>query len=176
MASSPDHPHVALIGFMAAGKSTIGRRVARELGVAFVDTDASIVDRYGPIPEIFAKVGDAGFRLKEFELVQAALEGPPAVIALGGGAVTHEPTRRLLAERTVRVFIDVPVQTLLARLRRSRVARPMLGERVDPERMQKLWDSRAPLYREAEITVAAARGSQAALAREIATRVKAFSS
>jgi shikimate kinase len=159
---------------MAAGKSTIGRRVARELNLPFVDSDAAIIERYGPIPEIFAQFGDAGFRGKEFELVQHALDGPPAVLALGGGAVTHEPTRRLLAERTVRVFIDVPIRTLLARLTRSRVARPMLGERVDSERVQALWKAREPLYREAEITVEASRGSQAALAREIAARVKAL--
>jgi shikimate kinase len=127
-----------------------------------------------PIPEIFAKFGDGGFRDKEFELVQNALAGPPAVLALGGGAVTHEPTRRLLAEKTVRVFIDVPLRTLLARLRRSRVARPALGDRLESERVERLWKTREPLYREAEITVEAARGSQAALAREIATRVKAF--
>jgi shikimate kinase len=159
---------------MAAGKSTIGRRVARELDLPFVDTDATIVERYGPIPEIFAMFGDGGFRDKEFELVQSALEGPPAVLALGGGAVTHEPTRKLLAEKTVRVFIDVPLRTLLARLRRSRVARPVLGDRLESERVERLWKTREPLYREAEITVEATRGSQSALAREIATRVKAF--
>lgn len=161
---------------MAAGKSTIGRRVARELDLPFVDTDAAIVERYGPIPEIFTQFGDGGFRDKEFELVRLALEGPAAVLALGGGAVTHEPTQRLLAERAVRVFIDVPLRTLMARLRRSRVARPMLGGRVDSEKVESLWKAREPLYREAEITIEAVRGSQASLAREIAMRVKAFGS
>lgn len=165
--------HVALIGFMAAGKSTLGRRVARELGLPFVDSDAAIVERHGPIAEIFAREGDAGFRQLEYEVVRAALAGPPAVLALGGGAVTHEATRALLATGAVRVFIDVPLRTLVSRLQRSRTIRPLLGEKLEPERVRALWERRMPLYREAEIVVAAGgHRSQAAIAREIVARVR----
>ena len=161
--------HVALIGFMGAGKSTLGRRVARELGLPFVDSDAAIVERHGPIAEIFAREGDAGFRQLEYEVVRA----PPAVLALGGGAVTHEATRALLATGAVRVFIDVPLRTLVSRLRRSRTIRPLLGEKLEPERVRVLWERRMPLYREAEIVVAAGgHRSQAAIAREIVARVR----
>ncbi len=165
--------HIALIGFMAAGKSTIGRRLARELGLPFIDTDASIAERYGPIDEIFAQSGEAGFRLKEFEIVRSALAGTPAVLALGGGAVTHDPTRMLLVEHATRVFIEVPLRTIVSRLRRSQTLRPLIGERLDLERVRSIYESRLPLYREAEITIAGTRRSQSELAREIATRLRA---
>jgi len=163
--------HVALLGFMAAGKSTIGKRVARELGLNFVDTDELIVARHGPIHEIFARDGEARFREHEFQVVREALDGPPAVVALGGGAVTYEPTRGLVAERMLRVFIDVPESKLLARLSRSRAVRPMLGATLDAARVRALLERRRPLYREAEIVVDGGRRSQSALAREIAALV-----
>jgi shikimate kinase len=164
--------HVALIGFMAAGKSTIGRHVARELALPFVDTDALIAERHGPIHEIFAREGDAAFRGYEFDVVRGVLAGPPAVVALGGGAVTHEPTRALLAERALRVYLEVPVPSLLARLRKARTIRPVIGEEPTAERVRALLAQREPLYREAELTVRGARRSKRALAREIAERVR----
>ncbi len=165
--------HVALLGFMAAGKSTIGKRLARELGLRFVDTDSLIVARHGPIHEIFAREGEAGFRLREFEVVCEALDGAPAVVALGGGAVTHPPTRALVAERALRVFIDVTESELLARLERSKALRPMLGVPLDAKRMRLLLERRRPLYAESEIVVAGGRRSRGELAREIATLVQA---
>jgi shikimate kinase len=165
--------HIALLGFMAAGKSTIGKRVARELGLRFVDTDELIVARHGPIQEIFERDGEAQFRAREFEVVRETFDGPPAVVALGGGAVTHEPTRVLIAERALRVFIDVPQSALLARLGRARAIRPMLGGTLDPGHVRALLEQRRPLYREAEIVVDGGRRSQGALAREIAALVQA---
>jgi len=164
---------VALLGFMAAGKSTIGKRVARELGLRFVDTDALIVARHGPIHELFEREGEAGFREREFEVVRESLAGEPAVVALGGGAVTHAPTRALIAERALRVFIDVPERELLARLQRSKTLRPMLGETLDADRVRLLLGRRRPLYAESEIVVAGGRRSRGALAREIVTLVQA---
>jgi shikimate kinase len=158
---------------MAAGKSTIGKRVARELGLRFVDTDALIVERHGPIHEIFAEGGEASFRRHEFEVVREALDGSPAVVALGGGAVTHEPTRALIAEHAVRVFIDVPENELLTRLGRSKSLRPMLGERLDADRVRALLERRRPLYAQAEISVMGGRRSRGAVAREIVERVQA---
>lgn len=165
--------HVALLGFMAAGKSTIGKRVARVLGLRFVDTDALIVARHGPIHELFEREGEAGFREREFEVVRESLAGEPAVVALGGGAVTYAPTRALIAERALRVFIDVPVNELLARLQHSKTLRPMLGQTLDAERVRLLLRRRRPLYAESEIVVAGGRRSRGALALEIATLVQA---
>jgi shikimate kinase len=162
---------VALVGFMAAGKTTVGRLLARELGVAFIDSDELIVARNGAVAELFAQKGEAGFRAAEFEAVREALEGPAGVIALGGGAVTYAPTRELLAERTLRVYLDISVDALVARLRRSPTVRPLVGPRPTPERVRELLSDREPLYRQAEIIVSGPRRSKHAFAREIADRI-----
>jgi shikimate kinase len=165
--------HVALIGFMGAGKSSVGRRLAAELRVPFVDTDDAIVAVHGPIPALFERVAENGFREREREAVEAALAGPAAVLALGGGAVTHAPTRALLAERALRVFLDVPEDVLLARLRRGAASRPMLGGNASPERVRALFDVRLPLYREADIVVDCGRRTSSAIARHVAELVRA---
>lgn len=162
--------HVALIGFMAAGKTTIGKRLGRDLGLDFVDTDAIVVARHGPIDEIFAAEGEARFRDYEFEAVQEALTGDPKVISLGGGAVTHEPTRNALSEHALRVFLEVPVTTIIARVRRASTIRPILGTQPTLQSIKALLSAREPFYREAEITVEA-RGTTSKIARTIATRL-----
>jgi shikimate kinase len=161
---------------MAAGKSTIGRRLAHELTIPFVDTDDLIVARNGAIADLFARAGEAAFRAAEFEAVREALDGPAAVIALGGGAVTYEPTRRLLAERALRVYLDIAIETLVMRLRRSRTVRPILGPEPTAERVRELLAAREPLYREAEIVVGGPRRSKTAFAREIAAHIRATQS
>jgi shikimate kinase len=165
--------HVALIGFMGAGKSSVGRRLALEMGLPFVDTDEAIVAEHGPIPALFEQLGESGFRECEHIAVRAALEGPRAVIALGGGAVTHEPTRLLLNERTLRVFLDVPLEVIFARLRYSNVARPMLGKAPTEARMRTLFEARLPLYREADIVADCGRRTSSSVARHVAELLRA---
>jgi shikimate kinase len=157
---------------MAAGKSTIGKRLAQDLGLPFIDTDEVIAARHGPIAEIFAREGDAGFRAREFEVVRETLEGAPAVVALGGGAVTYQPTRALVADHAVRVFLDVAESTLLERLSRSTTNRPMLGGSLDPAHVRGLLEKRLPLYREAEIVVQGHGRSKATIVREIVARLQ----
>ena len=156
---------------MAAGKTTVGRHLARELGLPFVDTDDLIVAREGPIAALFARAGEGGFRAAECAAVREALEGPLAVIALGGGAITYEPTRTLLAARALRVYLDVPVETLVYRLRRSRTVRPLVGAEPTIERVRELLDAREPLYREADLTVRSPQTSKLAYARRIALEI-----
>jgi shikimate kinase len=161
---------------MGCGKSTIGKALARELGVRFVDTDDAIVARHGPIPELFARAGEAGFRAAELDAVREALDGPPAVLSLGGGAVTYAPTRALLAERSLRVYLDIPLETLVVRLRRSKTVRPLLGREPTLERVRELLEAREPLYREADIVVAGPHRTKQRFAREIARRIDTFRS
>jgi shikimate kinase len=161
---------------MAAGKTTIGRHLARELGLDFVDTDELIVARNGSVAGLFESVGELGFRAAELEAVRTALEGPPAVIALGGGAVTHAPTRALLAERALRVYLDIPIEAILARLARSRTVRPLVGPSPSPERVRELLNEREPFYREADIVVSGPHRSKRTFAREIARRIASHSS
>ncbi len=156
---------------MAAGKTTVGRHLARELGLTFVDTDDLIFAREGAIADLFARVGEAGFREAELAAVRAALDGPVCVIALGGGAVTYAPTHALLAERALRVYLDVPVETLVARLRRSRTVRPIVGREPTVERVRELLDLREPLYRQADLVVRNRHTSKLAYARTIARAI-----
>jgi shikimate kinase/3-dehydroquinate synthase len=113
--------HIALIGFMGAGKTTVGEEVARRTGRPFVDTDAEIEARHGPITELFDR-GEAEFRRLEREIVDEALSaGVPSVIALGGGAFEAARSDRALA-----VLIDVDVDTAWERSRRT--SRPLAHE------------------------------------------------
>jgi shikimate kinase len=161
---------------MAAGKSTIGRHLARLLERPFVDTDELIVQRYGPIPQLFAERGEAGFRAVELEAVQTATAGAPAVIALGGGAVTHAPTRAALADAgALRVYLDISPAEILVRLRRSRTQRPMVGGAPNEQRIRELLAQRLPYYLESDLIVPGPQRTKAAFARVIAAQLAALS-
>ncbi len=128
---------------MGAGKSTLGREVAARLGRTFVDVDRTIEERAGiSIPELFATRGEPEFRRAEAAAIGELLAAPePAVLALGGGAVTHPETRELLqVARTVLVIIDV--DTAWERVRGT--SRPLAR---DEGEFRRLYDERQPLYR-----------------------------
>jgi shikimate kinase / 3-dehydroquinate synthase len=135
--------HLALIGFMGAGKSTIGREVAERVARPFIDTDEEIERRFGPIPQLFEEGGEPEFRRLEEQVVAEALAGPDAVIALGGGAVLSESTRERLRARAFTVFLDVDVETAWERVRGS--GRPLAQREED---FRQLFEAREPLYHE----------------------------
>jgi shikimate kinase len=150
--------HVALVGFMGTGKSTIGRKLARELRCAFFDTDNLIVRAHGAIAEIFASEGEATFRQYEAETIEDVLRTCEAgVVALGGGALTVAENRALLKERAYRVFLRASSEQILRRVRRSRQRRPLLGNRPTLASIQKLYDERLAHYADADHVVAAER-------------------
>lgn len=147
--------HVVLVGFMASGKSTIARALARRLGVRSIDTDAEIEREHGPIAGIFAHEGEARFRAYERAAVSAALrQASPSVIAVGGGAFVQSATREMLRRDAVTVFLDVGEATLRRRLARSRTHRPMLRQTDGSDAFDALYRAREPLYREADLTIA----------------------
>jgi shikimate kinase len=150
--------HVALVGFMASGKSTIGRKLARKLGWPFFDTDALIVRAHGPIQAIFETEGEAAFRRYEVAAIAAVLEpAESSVVALGGGALTTAENRRLLRDRAYRVFIKVTPEQAFARVRRSRESRPVLGRTPTLARIKELYALRMPAYESADRVVEASR-------------------
>jgi shikimate kinase len=163
--------HVALVGFMAAGKSTIGARVARALEREFIDTDAMIAREHGPIPEIFARLGEPAFRAFEFEAAQRAFRGEPRIVSLGGGALSYEPTRVLVASSAVRVYLDASPATILQRVRRSRTVRPLLGASPTPEAIEALLAARLPYYLAAEIVVPVDGRRIAQITRDLVERL-----
>ncbi len=149
-----DKRHIALIGFMASGKSTVGVRLARVLGRRFVDIDEEIASAHGPIEKIFTRQGESAFRRHESRAIAAALaRKEPSVIATGGGAPTDARTRTLLAERSYRIFLSVSVERIERRLRRAKAPRPMLGENPTHNQILELYERRLPYYREAEFTL-----------------------
>ncbi len=141
--------HLALIGFMGAGKSTLGRRVAELVGRPFVDVDEEIERRTGStIAELF-EPGEAHFRSIEEQIVGDLLAGPASVLALGGGAVLSERTRAALRERATTVLFDVDLDTAWKRVEGS--GRPLAQGR---EEFERRYEERAPLYRDAADVVA----------------------
>ncbi len=139
---------------MAAGKSTIGKKLARRLNVKFWDLDELIVEKHGPIAGIFATQGEAQFREYEREALALIIEAKePAVIALGGGAVTHQPSLAVLKKNAHRVFIQLsPAQTLM-RIRRSKNVRPLLGATPKASEVEAIYARRLPLYLESDLVV-----------------------
>jgi shikimate kinase len=148
--------HVALVGFMASGKSTIGRKLARRLGCAFFDTDDEVARAHGTVATIFATEGEAAFRRYEHAAINGILENAASgVVALGGGALTVAANRRLLTERAYRVFIRISPERVLARVRKSREQRPLLGVSPTLARVKDLYERRMEHYSSADYIVEA---------------------
>ncbi|KJL31713.1 shikimate kinase [Microbacterium azadirachtae] len=136
---------LVLVGPMGAGKTSIGRRVAKATGLRFVDTDKAIAQGHGPIPAIFADHGEAQFRVWEREAVAEALAAG-GVISLGGGAVLAPETRALL--RTVPVVL-LTVSPEAVAVRIAGEGRPLLHGEEDPvQRWSRIYAERRALYEE----------------------------
>lgn len=147
--------HIALTGFMAAGKSTIGKKLARRLGVTFYDIDDMVVAAHGPVSDIFYAQGEKQFRRYEYEAICQALAADPGVIALGGGAVTYDESLNLLKKRAYRVFVKVTPEQIVGRLRRSKVVRPLMGPAPSLSKVKELYSARMPRYSHADYVVEA---------------------
>lgn len=161
-ASAPEHSasddrprrRLFLVGPMAAGKTTIGRQLARRLGLAFVDSDGEIEARAGvDIATIFDFEGEAGFRIRESRVIAELTQGDDIVLATGGGAVLAEENRRLLHERGFVVYLAISVEEQLRRTRRDR-SRPLLQKTDRRATLTRLAEERDPLYRSvAHVTI-----------------------
>jgi shikimate kinase len=153
-----DAPHptdrcIVLVGLMGAGKSTVGRRLARRLDRPFIDSDDEIekaADR--SISEIFNSFGEASFRDGERRVIARLLGGEPKVIATGGGAFMDGETRALILERCIAVWLDADIPTLAERVTR-RDHRPLLHGKDPAEVLRRLAEARRPYYAEAHIHI-----------------------
>lgn len=148
-----DRRSVVLVGMMGAGKSTVGRRLAARLGLAFVDADSEIEKAAGQsIADIFESHGEAAFREGERRVLARLLADGPKVLATGGGAFMDAGIRERIRAAGVSVWLRADLDTLMRRVRR-RGNRPLLRA-VDPESvMRALIDERYPVYAGADITV-----------------------
>lgn len=135
---------VVLIGPMGAGKTSIGRRVAKALALPFSDTDAAVAREHGPLETVFATLGEKRFRELEREAVRAAL-ATGGVVSLGGGAVLDPHTRAELERHRV-VLLTVTPEVVAGRIRGS--SRPLLQTEDPVERWTAIFHERRPLYDE----------------------------
>ncbi|MFK4728505.1 shikimate kinase [Agromyces mediolanus] len=157
---------LVLIGPMGAGKTRVGQKLAAETGAPFVDTDARIVERYGPIDEIFAREGEEYFRIVEREVVAEAI-AEQAVVSLGGGAVLHPATRAELAALPV-VWLQVSAAAVAPRLAGG--ARPLIAQ-GGLDAWIRIRDERAPVYASlADLAIDTSRRSVARIVADITER------
>ena len=146
---------VVLIGPMGAGKTSVGKRVARALELPFFDTDAAVVRAHGPIERLFAEHGEAHFRALEREAVTEGLAGG-GVVSLGGGAVLDADTRADLAHHRV-VLLTVAPRVVAHRVRGS--SRPLLDGEDSLSRWTRIYEERRPIYEQlADVTFDTSNG------------------
>ena len=148
--------HVVLTGFMASGKTAVGRRLAKRLDRSFIDTDRLIEEEAGrSIPEIFSASGEAAFRDLEHEVVCGLAERlkRPSIVSTGGGTFVAERNRAPLHALGVVVCLVVGIQTILDRIGRSSGSRPLAEGPDAAERLGALLDERMPAYRQADVLV-----------------------
>src|SRR3974390_3287015 len=138
---------IVLVGMMGAGKSSVGRRLAARLGIAFVDADTEIESAASmTISEIFEKHGEAYFRAGEARVIARLLDNGPQVLATGGGAIMNPNTRDLIRDKGISVWLKADANVLLKRTKR-RTDRPLA------EKIKELLPLRAPVYAVSEIVV-----------------------
>lgn len=165
-------PKAVLVGLPGSGKSTIGRRLAKALGVGLLDTDVAIEQRTGrSIADIFATDGEQEFRRIEEDVVRAALADHDGVLSLGGGAVTSPGVRAALAGHTV-VYLEISAAEGVRRTGGNTV-RPLLAGPDRAEKYRALMAKRAPLYRRvATMRVDTNRRNLGAVVRHILSRLQ----
>jgi shikimate kinase len=158
LAQRLDRP-VVLVGLMGVGKSTVGRRLARRLGLSFVDSDSEIEDAVGlPAGELFERYGEADYRDGERRLVARLIDGQVRVIATGGGVFVDPRTRQLLKERAITIWLDAPVDVLAQRTAR-RDTRPLLKTPDPKGTLEQLAAIERQAYAEADVHVKSGDGA-----------------
>ena len=171
----PEFGSVFLVGMMGAGKTTIGRALARRLGYTFVDSDREIVERTGvSIPVIFDIEGEAGFRAREHTVIQELVNRPKIVLATGGGAVLDPLNRAALKHHGITIYLRANVEDLWRRTRHDR-NRPLLQTQAPRATLQTLFEVRDPIYREvADIVVDTNLQSVQRLLTQLCLQLDAF--
>ena len=164
--------NIFLIGMMGAGKTTVGRQLARYLNKRFADSDHEIEARTGvKIPVIFEIEGEQGFRRRESQVLRELASDQGLVVATGGGVVLAPSNRACLANGLV-VYLSVPPQILWERTRQDK-NRPLLQVEDPKERIEQLFQQRDPLYREiADIIVEGGKSAPGRVVRSLERQIR----
>ena len=149
---------IVLVGMMGAGKTAVGTQLARVLNVPFRDSDDEIVKAANmTIPEIFARDGEAFFRLKESQVIARLLQGPPGVLSTGGGAFLAEANRDAIAQHGIAVWLKADLEILWQRVR-HKSTRPLLKTPDPYGTLKSLLEAREATYAKAQLTVESEAG------------------
>ena len=172
--STPDKS-IVLVGLMGSGKSSVGVRLAEIIGFPFVDADKEIQKAAGcSVQDIFDLYGEKAFRDGERKIIRRLLEGPPVVLATGGGAFMDPDTRALIAEKGISIWIRADLKTLVKRTSRKE-GRPLLKGKDAHTVLENLIAERHPVYALANITVDTDNEPQETTAHKIADCLAAYS-
>lgn len=147
-----DRP-ITLIGIMGAGKTTLGKRLAKQLNLEFFDSDLEIEDFAGcTIKTIFERQGEQAFRKIEQKVLAQLLSGSNRVIATGGGAFINPDTRLLIKEKTISIWLKTSLNLAMSRVE-GRDKRPLLNNVDIRKKLDQIINQRNPIYAEADITI-----------------------
>ena len=160
---------IVLVGLMGAGKTSVGRRLAKTFEAPFADVDDEIVAAAAmSISAIFETYGEAAFRDLERRVIARLLAEEPRVLAFGGGAFMDPATRALAKQRATTVWLRAGLDTLVARTARRRASRPLLAEEEPRHVLERLMAERHPVYEEADYVIDSSSLPPDILARELA--------
>jgi shikimate kinase len=144
---------IVLVGLMGCGKTSIGKRLAKRLELPFHDSDHAVEDAAGcPIKDIYNIYGEEAFLSGEQRVIARLLEQPTHILATGGSSFAYAPTRELIKQNSISVWLNADLETLVARVSR-RNDRPLLANGNQREVLGQMIEDRYPLYQEADIHV-----------------------
>ncbi|MBU6156046.1 MAG: shikimate kinase [Alphaproteobacteria bacterium] len=165
---------IVLVGLMGAGKSTVGRRLAGELGLPFHDADQEIEKAAGcSISDFFERFGEPAFREGERRVIARLLAGPRHVLATGGGAFMDPATRDIIRRLGISVWLKADIDLLMARVLK-RPTRPLLKTADPRATMERLMKERYPVYAEADITIESSGGPHETVVQRIVAELNAL--
>ncbi len=158
---------IVLVGLMGVGKTTVGRRLAKKLGMDFCDSDYEIEQAADmSVSEIFSEYGEDDFRAGERRVISRLLEGTPQVIATGGGAFINAETRALIQDKGLSIWLDADIDTLVERTGR-RDTRPLLKQGDPRTILTKLAKEREAFYSKADLKVMSGTGPHETVVEDI---------
>lgn len=165
---------IVFVGLMGAGKTAIGRKVAGELGLSFVDSDHEIETASRmTIPELFERYGESEFRALEQRVIARVLESGPLVLSTGGGAFMNAQTRELIAAHAISVWLKADIDVLMERVSKKQ-NRPLLKTADPRATMLKLMGERHPVYATADVTVPTREERKEVIAAEVIEALAAW--